>query len=103
MAAAATSSATASPMARPARNVRNMCLSCQEQKKGREREHDPEKCGAAFRADHAPMKNYNSGFCLMITWVPTGTRSKRSATSALTRRKQPEEILVPMVQGWLVP
>ena len=46
---------------------------------------------------------YSSGFCRMMTLVPTGTRSYRSATSVLTSRKQPDETAVPIVSGRLVP
>ncbi len=48
-------------------------------------------------------RSYSSGFCRIITLVPTGTRSYRSATSVLTSRKQPEDTAVPMVSGRLVP
>jgi hypothetical protein len=37
------------------------------------------------------------------TRVPTFTRVKRSVTSSLVRRMQPEDTKVPMVEGWLVP
>ena len=48
-------------------------------------------------------RGYSSGFCRMMTLVPTGTRSYRSATSVLTSRKQPDETAVPIVSGRLVP
>ena len=37
------------------------------------------------------------------TLAPTGTRSYRSVTSALVMRMQPEDTLVPIVSGSLVP
>ena len=42
-------------------------------------------------------------YCCTITLVPTGTRSNRSMTSSLTRRKQPDDTACPMVSGALVP
>ena len=41
--------------------------------------------------------------CRTMTGVPTATRSYRSITSSLTRRKQPEETAWPIVSGALVP
>ncbi len=46
---------------------------------------------------------YISGVWRTTTLVPTGTRSNRSTTSGLTRRKQPDDTDWPMVWGWLVP
>ena len=40
---------------------------------------------------------------MTITLVPTLTRSKRSTTSSLRKRMQPDETLVPIVHGALVP
>ena len=40
---------------------------------------------------------------MTITLVPTLTRSNRSTTSSLRMRMQPDETLVPMVHGALVP
>ena len=40
---------------------------------------------------------------ITITRVPTFTRVKRSVTSSLVRRMQPEDTKVPMVEGWFVP
>jgi hypothetical protein len=40
---------------------------------------------------------------ITTTRVPTFTRVKRSVTSSLVRRMQPEDTKVPMVEGWLVP
>ena len=47
--------------------------------------------------------NQSWAACRTTTLVPTGTRLKRSMTSGLTSRKQPEETAWPIVCGWLVP
>ena|SRR5208282_2197945 len=49
------------------------------------------------------LRGYESAPYITTTLVPTGTRLKRSMTSALRKRMQPDDTSVPMVQGSLEP
>ena len=77
-------------------------MSCHPNKKG-QRGH----CGAlpslaAVRSDPSVAPAAPANY-MTITLVPTLTRSNRSTTSSLRSRMQPDETLVPIVHGALVP
>ena len=58
---------------------------------------------AAVRSDPLRCSGRPPRIYMTMTLVPTLTRSYRSTTSSLRRRMQPDETLVPIVHGALVP